>query len=214
MRKRPAKKRRPASGPRKRLPRAARDDLLLDRLEAIFLAEGFRALGVGDLAARLRCSRRTLYELAPSKQELFLLVLDRFLRRIRALGRERAAREPDLGRRVEALLEPGITETRQASEAFSADIQSSAPARRLMDDHQRQRMQLLREIVEQGSRGGVFRGLHPTLVAEVMIAAVGRVRQPDFLLDTGLTMSEAFAECSRLLRHGLLHTDGEPQRRS
>jgi hypothetical protein len=147
--------------------------------------------------------------MAPSKPELFLLVLDRFLRRIRALGRERAAAEKDLGRRIEALLEPGITETRLASEAFSADVESFAPARRLMDEHQRERMQGLREIVEEGCRSGAFRGVHSMLVAEVMIAAVGRVREPDFLHQAGLSMSEAFAECSRLIRHGLLHSRSE-----
>lgn len=189
---------------RPRLPE--RDEVLLGRLEEIFLQEGFRRIGVGDLARRLRCSRRTLYELAPSKQQLFLFVLDRFLQRIRVLGRERAMAEKDPAKQIEALLEPGITETRQASEAFSTDVAELAPARRLMDDHQRQRMRLLREIVEDGRRRGLFRGLHSTLVAEVMLAAVGRVRQPDFLHASQLTMSEAFAECSRLLRHGLLHS--------
>lgn len=188
---------------RARRPRAERDDLLLDELEGIFLREGFRAIGVGELAARLRCSRRTLYELAPSKEGLFLLVLERFLARIRALGRERAMAERDLTRRIEALLEPGITETRQARAAFSDDVAAYAPARRLMDEHQRERMELLREVVEEGCRAGVFRGVHPLLVAEVMLAAVGRVRQPDFLRASGLSLSEAFAECSRVLRQGL-----------
>ena len=34
---------------------------ILDTLQALFLAEGFRHLTIGDLVDRLRCSRRTLY---------------------------------------------------------------------------------------------------------------------------------------------------------
>ena len=59
-----------------------RREEILDELEAIFLAEGFRGLTVGTLAARLRCSRSTLYALAATKEELYLRVSDRILRRI------------------------------------------------------------------------------------------------------------------------------------
>ena len=42
---------------------AARREELLDRLVELFLAEGFRHLTLGDLAARLHCSKSTLYAL-------------------------------------------------------------------------------------------------------------------------------------------------------
>ena len=64
-----------------------REGHLLEGLEEIFLQEGFRRVAVGELAARLHCSRATLYALAPSKERLFLLVLERLLARIRGMGR-------------------------------------------------------------------------------------------------------------------------------
>lgn len=159
---------------------------------------------MAELAARLRCSRRSLYALAPSKPELFLLVLDRFLARIRRLGREQAAAHSDPAEKIEALLEPGISLTRPAGDAFSADVASFSPASKLLDEHQRERMESLREVVEDGIRRESFRGVHAYLVAEVMLAAVARVREPSFLEESGLSMSEAFEECGRLIRHGLL----------
>jgi AcrR family transcriptional regulator len=179
----------------------------LDALEAIFLKEGFRDVTVEELTIRLRCSRQTLYRLAPSKPEIFLTVLDRFLSRIRAQGREAAYARSDPMRRLEALLEPGITATAPASRSFSEDVDSFEPARRLLAQHQRERMQLLREIVEDGISRGEFSGYHAHLVAEVMVAAVGRVSRPDFLAEAGLSMSEAFAECSQLIRLGLAQTN-------
>ena len=56
-----------------------RGEQLLAQLEEIFFEQGYRRITVGALAARLRCSRATLYALAPSKEELFLRVLDRVL---------------------------------------------------------------------------------------------------------------------------------------
>ena len=180
---------------------------LLDGLEAIFLKEGFRDVTVEDLASRLRCSRQTLYRVAPSKPEIFLVVLDRFLARIREEGREAAYAPSDPMDRIEALLEPGITATVPASRRFTEDVDGYEPARTLLAEHQRERMRLLRELVEDGISRGVFTGFHAHLVAEVMIAAVGRVSRPDFLAEAGLSMSEAFDECSRLIRWGLARTD-------
>ena len=187
----------------------------LRALEDIFLREGFRGVTVGDLAARLRCSRRALYEIAPTKEELFLFVLDRFLRRIRERGDEAAHRTRDLAERIEAYLEPGIEETRRATRRFTADIASLPTASRLMEMHQRTRMRGLRDIVAEGVRSGIFRGFDPHLVAEVFAFAYRRSTQPDFLGETNLSMNEAFRELSRLLRHGLLHPEGSgrPARR-
>ncbi|MFD6073446.1 TetR/AcrR family transcriptional regulator, partial [Amycolatopsis lurida] len=46
----------------------ARQRALLSELEAVFLAEGFSQFTLDDLAARLHCSKSTLYALAPSKE--------------------------------------------------------------------------------------------------------------------------------------------------
>ena len=188
-----------------------KDEERLRALEDIFLREGFRRVTVGALASRLRCSRRTLYEIAPTKKELFLSVLDRFLCRIRERGAEAARTTPDLAERIGAYLEPGIEETRRATRLFTADIASFPAASRLMETHQRSRMQGLRDIIAEGVRGGLFRGFDPHLVAEVFAFAYRRSTQPDFLAETNLSMNEAFRELSRLLRHGLLHPEGSGQ---
>ena len=54
-------------------------DILLDRVFGIIAAEGFANLKMSDLARRLGCSPNTLYKLAPTKESLFALVLNRWL---------------------------------------------------------------------------------------------------------------------------------------
>ena len=189
---------------RARSPRAER---ALEALEDIFLREGFRRVSVGELATRLRCSRRTLYELAPAKEDLFVLVVDAFLRRIRDKGDAAAATAPDLPTRIERYLGPGITETERATSTFFADVAALPEARRLFESHQQRRMEGIRDLVAQGARRGIFRGIDPHLVAEVFSGAYRRVSQPDFLAASSLSMAEAYAELSHLLRHGLLHPE-------
>ncbi|MGB3699324.1 MAG: helix-turn-helix domain-containing protein, partial [Gordonia sp. (in: high G+C Gram-positive bacteria)] len=43
---------------------------LFDEIVALFLAEGFGRLTLDELAARLHCSKSTLYTLAGSKDQL------------------------------------------------------------------------------------------------------------------------------------------------
>ncbi|HSD09750.1 MAG TPA: TetR/AcrR family transcriptional regulator [Candidatus Binatia bacterium] len=191
---------------------ASRATRILDAIEEIFLTEGFRRVTVGELAARLHCSRRTLYELAGSKEDLFLMVLDRFLERIRRQGEVAAAAARDPAARIEAYLAPGIREVGRTRNTLFSDIAAFLPAKRMLDDHQRRRMKGVREIVVEGARRGIFRGLDPYLVAEVFTHAYRRVSQPDFLAAANLSLTEAYAELSRLLRHGLLHAESEPVR--
>jgi AcrR family transcriptional regulator len=181
----------------------------LEALEEIFLQEGFRRVSVGELAARLHCSRATLYALAPSKEKLFLLVLERLLARIRAMGRsaydEGTAAEDRLVRGIA----PGVTELRKSSVSFFADIASFAPAKRMLADHQRERVDETCRMIEEGILKGAVRGVHLRLVAEGMLAAIQRVMDPELLTEAGVGMSEAVEQMEDLFLNGLLN----PRRR-
>ncbi len=187
----------PRRGPERR-------EAILDALEAIFLNEGFRGLTVGALAARLRCSRSTLYALAPTKEALFLLVEDRILRRIGREARRRAGACEDAGDRVAAFLESTISSLRPVGEAFLDDVFRYEPARQLFDRHQRGAMETLQHLIAEGIAAGALKGVDPRIAAEALDAAVQRVRDPAFLRDTGISPSDAFAQVSQLLRHGLI----------
>ncbi|WP_337188171.1 TetR/AcrR family transcriptional regulator [Phenylobacterium sp.] len=177
---------------------------LVEALERLFMQEGFRSVTVDDLAGRLKCSKRTLYEIAPSKQELFLLVVQRWLDRIRHLGWAGALEHDDPERRLVAYLEPGVAESRTASGVFLEDLQSYRPAMALLENHQRERTNVLRDIIEDGIRRGRFRAVHSALVAEMFLAAVGRINEPEVLDRAGIGFSDAFSEFYVLLLNGIV----------
>ncbi|MFG6589287.1 TetR/AcrR family transcriptional regulator [Sulfitobacter sp. MOLA879] len=58
------------------------DSELLDGIEALFLAHGFRALTMAQIAQKLSCSYRRIYQLADNKSALFSLIVSRFLAKI------------------------------------------------------------------------------------------------------------------------------------
>lgn len=70
----------PANQSRARRQPTARQRALLRELEELFLAEGFVEFTLDDLAARLRCSKSTLYALAASKEQLAVKVVAHFFK--------------------------------------------------------------------------------------------------------------------------------------
>jgi len=186
-----------------------RKEKIVSDLEDIFLERGFRKCTINELAERLKCSKRTLYEVAASKQELALLVLENWLGRIRHLGWVGALEHDDPARRIAAYLQPGVSESRRASRQFVEDIQSFRPAAMLLEAHQRERARVLKEIIDDGIKRGRFRPLHSPLLAEIFLAAVGRINEPKVLETADLTFSEAFAELFDLFRNGLVKAEFE-----
>ncbi|MCC8943934.1 TetR/AcrR family transcriptional regulator [Bradyrhizobium sp. Arg62] len=187
---------------------------ILDGLEEIFLTEGFQTPTVADLCARLHCSKRSLYEIAPTKPELFLLILRRVLDRIRRLGMRGALEKEDPQARILAYLQPGITESSRATQRFNEDLRAFESARLMLEEHQKERVAVLRDIIEDGIKKGHFRTLHAHLAAEIYLAAARLTNQPEVLAAAGLTMSEAFAELPDLLFHGLFKRNDDAPRRA
>jgi AcrR family transcriptional regulator len=72
--------RQPPLTPHRGQPRTltVRQTELLDQLEQLFMKDGFAERTLDDIASELRCSKMTLYTLAPSRDELILTVLRRF----------------------------------------------------------------------------------------------------------------------------------------
>jgi AcrR family transcriptional regulator len=192
--------------------RSSRGEQILAGLEDIFLREGFRKVAIGDLARRLHCSRQTLYQLAETKESLVLLVLGRCLERIRRKGTEAAAARRDIRERIVALVEPGVSELRRASRVFFTDVAASPEATRLLRRHQIARREEAEALIRAGVRQGAFRSFDSRLVAEVIFAAVQRVMDPTFLVEVGVSPSDAIQQAEDLLLGGLVRR-GEPRRR-
>ncbi|WGL52982.1 TetR/AcrR family transcriptional regulator [Nocardioides sp. BP30] len=111
--------------------RSARRDELLDGLVALFLAEGFRIASIEDWSARLQCSKSTLYQVAPSKEQLIVAVVRDFFRRATEAVETRIAEENDPIARIGTYLEAISAQLAPASPAFFTDLEAFEPAREI-----------------------------------------------------------------------------------
>lgn len=176
---------------------------VLDELEAVFLRDGFATLTVAQLAAEVGCSRRTLYELAPSKDALVLMVLDRFLHRVGRAARQTIDPTAPIPDQLRSYFN-GAVELQRLTAAFADDLADDPAARRLLDRHFRYVMAVLEDLIERGIDAGVFRPVPAGVAAGVLAGSGLYFSQPEILHDVGLGRDEASAEIADLVLRSLL----------
>lgn len=178
-----------------------RQTALFDDLLALFLAEGFSHLTLDDIAARLRCSKSTLYTLAGSKDELVRRVTIHFFKR--ATNAIEAILEQTRSERIAAYLIAVGEELAVASDVFMADLNAFAPAREVYEANTRAAAQRVRELIEEGVGNGAYRQVHASFAADLVATIMVRIQQREVRTATGLSDAEAYAELATLLTYGL-----------
>jgi AcrR family transcriptional regulator len=177
---------------------SSRTGALLDAMIDIVLAEGFIGLQMSDLAARLNCSKSTLYAIAPSKEQLLVSIVRTFFRR--ATERVERAVDPESSavERIDAYLSAVAAELAPASPAFFADLEQFAPA----GDIYRQNTQIaaarVQELVLEAAPG-----IDPTFLGAVARLMMESIHRGDISRATGLDDSAAYRALAQLIRAGI-----------
>jgi len=187
-----------------------RQEGILNGLEEIFFREGFRRLTIQQLAARLRCSRRTLYDLAPSKDELVLLVIDRLLQRIGRQATAQARMNDDPLARLRAYMSTASAALSPGTQAFSVDVAATPGAHRLFQAHYWFATSVCAGLIQDGIDCGVFRQMDARLAAELLYAGLDRLQDPEVIRVTRHTNAEAIRQVFDVVLFGLSLTDRPP----
>lgn len=187
------------------------DDDFMDALTDLLLAEGINGLTVGEIAARLHCSRRRLYDVAQTKEEIFCAAAEHFFNRILGQSEALVGREQDLTAALAAYLNVGVQAAGRIGVQFLKDLEYSATARSIFDRYQQARTMRLSQLIDEGVQQGVFAPCHGLVVSELILGAALRLGRPAFLAQANLTIEEAFQEFYRVLLGGLLIDSATPK---
>jgi len=175
---------------------------VLDGLEQLLRNGELGRLTIGEIASRLECSRRTLYELAPSKEALTLLVVDRVMHRIGHAALAAVDGSAAVAVQIRQYVTAGIGYVfRSAAVDDLADIPG---ARRVSAAHHRFATTVIERIVASGIDRGEFRPVDASVAASVILASAVHLARPDVLDDLGLTLEDALHQMLDLALTGLL----------
>ncbi|MGY4718528.1 TetR/AcrR family transcriptional regulator [Naumannella cuiyingiana] len=184
--------------PRVRL--TGRQAQLRDQLLTLLLSEGFAHFTMDDLTTRLGCSKRTLYALADSKEQLATSIVRLFFKQATEHVESRVARSRAPERRLIAYLTAVAEALKPASREFLADVAAFPPTREVYRANTSWATMRVRELILEGTTKGSFRNdTDAGFVSEVVSATMTRIGTGSIQEATGLTDSEAYGQLAQLV---------------
>ena len=177
----------------------SRQTHLRDALVDLVLAQGFSHLTMDDFAAQLNCSKRTLYALASSKEQIAVLAVRQFFTRATEKVETAIARTRSPANRFTRFRVAVATELRPASRAFRDDLANFRPATEIYEQNTLTAARRVRELIDEGTKAGAFRRVHAAFVSEVVTATMRRITSGEIAAATGLSDAEAYSELAQLV---------------
>ena len=176
---------------------------LFDGLLALMLDDGFAHLQIADLAARLHCSRSTLYTLAGSKEQLVTKTVTHFFRTATEQVESRVA---DAATSRDAVVEYLIAvgdALSPASAQFMADLHAFAPTRELYEQNTAAAAARVRELIAAGVAAGEFRDVDAAFAGDLAATMMSRIQRRDVEAHTGLDDAQAYRQLASILMRGI-----------
>ena len=179
-----------------------RQQNLLSGLGKLF-NEGFAHLTMAEIAKSLNCSLRTLYSLAPSKEQLVLIVIERNLW---SKGRTAmAAISPNMQplKAIRTYLQAANMAAAKTTEAFAQDLQKIPAAQKLIEDHNSYLIAITHRLLDIAVEKGEIGEVDTAAIARLM-AGIGRdFSRPEVIGSLRSSPKEAADEALDLILAGL-----------
>jgi AcrR family transcriptional regulator len=136
-----------------RLPRLARRRQLLGAAQEVFVAQGYHAAAMDEIAERAGVSKPVLYQHFPGKLELYLALLDEHAEGLVQRVRDALASTPDNKLRVERTMEAFYDFVAGEGEAyrlvFESDLRNVAPVRARVDRTNQQCAEMIAQVIQE-----------------------------------------------------------------
>ncbi len=175
---------------------------ILDHLDEMF-DDGFAHLTMAEIASRSNCSLRTLYGVAPSRDELVLIVVDRNLWRVGRRAMD--AITSDLGplEALQAYLAAATGAVSDMTASFARDLAAVPAAQRLGDVHADYSVAVARCLLDLAVQSGQIVAVDSAAVARVMVGLARDLSRPEVIPTLSSTPKQATDALVAIMLRGL-----------
>lgn len=160
---------------------------------------------VNAVSTRLGISKKTLYLHFVSKDALISGVIDALLVDIANQRKAILSKDMTLAERLAAILTVKPARFGELNESMLGDFRLHYPAEwQKIEKFHCQQLAILLELLDKGKSTGDIRCINSHIAASMLIGAVGRLLEDDFLTKQNLTMANALKEITDLFLNGVL----------
>jgi AcrR family transcriptional regulator len=184
---------------------------ILDHLVTVF-SSGFAHLTMAAIAAELKCSLRTLYALAPTRDELMLIGIERTLWTIGRSARAAVVDDMTALEAVQAYLHGATVSLTAASDAFARDLALVPAVSGLIVRHNTYAFEVTRALLDLAVERGEMRPTDTMAIARVMAGLGWAFTCSEIKRDLRSTPKVAADEVVDAMVRGLA-SDGDGRRR-
>jgi AcrR family transcriptional regulator len=193
----------PAVAESKNKPLPVRLMRVLDEAAELFGQEGFLHFSTDDLARRLRCSKRTIYAVAPGREKFFEAVIFRRVAMAEEATIAPMRDAPSVRAAVQGCIQASVDQARDVSPLWLRDVMLFPAGRRAIDKWRSDIADELEHLIERGINEGLFRRVDPRVAAEALLTSVLRMCEPDFSANSRTTTVEAVRQVYEIFWAGL-----------
>jgi len=192
------------------MPDESTRERILSAGRALILDAGLRAITTNEIARRARVSKKTLYAVFPTKDELVEAIVFEFLSSHLSRWDEILGRDASAIDRTLAAIEYTLWFLPQVQSQVVSQIEAVSPALwEKIDALRTERLGKLTQLVEEGQRDGMVRSdIDPEHWILLLTGTVRSTLTPAVVLERGIPMVELVASVKTMYFDGILTEKG------
>lgn len=157
-------------------------EIILQIARKLFARYGLKKTSVDDIAAEAKISKATIYYYFKSKQEIFKTVVDREWAILRNAVREAISREKSPQKKLRAFILTRMSYMRKLENlhGVTKDIVTELlpDLEKIRESHFMEEMNIIKEILSEGVKKGIFGGKKIGLTSLAMVSALKGLEYP------------------------------------
>ncbi len=184
---------------------------ILDVAYARFAGLGFKKVTIDEIAAELGISKKTVYKLFPSKEEILReVVLAKMTELLQIFEKIQSMKEPSVDK-IQAISEIVGTHINEQWQRILVEVRVNAPRLfKEIDSIIQERLALgWQKIFIEGQKSGwIRRDIDPVVFTTAYVGVIRELMKTDFLSKHAVTESEIPKQVFRMFTEGILTEKG------
>ena len=165
---------------------------------------GYRSITIDDIANALGISKKTIYQVFSSKEEIAEAVLGEMTGSIAARVEEIKESGLDPVAKLRQIIAVVKEMRAQINPVFLEDLQKYAPNLwNQMEKQREERTMLMEELLREGQEAGLIKDVNPRLAVLMYLSVVKNLIRPDLIMQHGFSIEEIFDALSEVFIGGL-----------